>query len=233
MRMRCVILADYLTATDPDDVAASLAELIGRATTHGNSEYMAVLECLTMTLGDSELVPYAARAALYEAAQASGRPEIGRLFFDASPALLAREQRDDQMAPERPVMPRGRPLTLGERKAMARSHRRQLILHLLRDPHPDVVGVLIGNPHLTETDVVTLAARRPAVPAALSAIAQHERWGCRYPIKRVLAFNPYTPVHLAVRLLTTLRAPDLRLIAADQGLAPPLREQAQALLRHR
>ncbi len=232
-RMRAVVMAEYLTRTPPPRAVRALAALISKATSGGAPSYLAAAECLTATLSDDELLPYKSRARLYAAAKRAGLLEIARLFFDASPARASSETLAEQLAPERALVPRGRVLTLGERKSLARSHRRDLIQQLLRDPHPDVVRILLGNRHLTELDVLTLASRRPAVPAALALIAADPRWGTRYPVKRALAYNPYTPVHLAVRLITTMRAADLQAIAADPRLAQLVREQASSLLQHR
>ena len=50
---------------------------------------------------------------------------------------------------------------------------------VLRDPHPAVVAILLENPHVTEPDVVRIAAARPAVPEALAKLAVHPRWSVR------------------------------------------------------
>ena len=55
---------------------------------------------------------------------------------------------------------RGRPLTLGERKSLARTHDRSLIQRVVRDPHPDVIRILLDNPSLTEEDVGRVCAQR-------------------------------------------------------------------------
>jgi hypothetical protein len=101
---------------------------------------------------------------------------------------------------------------------------------LLRDPHPDVVRILLDNPHLVEDDVVHVAAARPGAPPSLALIAEHARWSARYAVRRALVLNPATPMHLAVRLATTLRPADLRELARDPMVAPALRMQAAQIL---
>ena len=59
--------------------------------------------------------------------------------------------------------------------AIADPVRREILL-MLRDPHPDVVAILLDNPHITESDVVRIASARPAVPASLARLAAHARW---------------------------------------------------------
>jgi hypothetical protein len=75
-----------------------------------------------------------------------------------------------------------------------------------------------------------MAAARPAVPEALTAIAEHRRWSTRHMVRRALALNPHTPVHVAMRLATTLGVADWRDIAGDTHLPEPLRIHVAALL---
>jgi hypothetical protein len=117
-------------------------------------------------------------------------------------------------------------LTLGERKALALTHDREQLLLLLRDPHPAVVAILLDNPHLTEADIVRIAAARPAVPASLATVAAHPRWSVRHPVKRALVLNPSTPLADAIRIATTLRFQELRELAADPSVPEPLRTHA-------
>lgn len=179
----------------------------------------AAVECLTHAVA-SEALPYEARTALYAAARDAGIDAVARLFLDASPITVPANALEAALEPERPLRPNGRPLTLGERKALARTAQRDVIVPMLRDPHPDVVAILVDNPHLTERDVVVIAALRPAVPDSLTHVAAHTRWSTRYPVKRALVLNPATPVHIAVRLATTLRRGDLLEIARDARRIP-------------
>lgn len=228
LHMRSVVLAEFLGSIAPGDAVDALAALIVRASSSSDPDYAGAVECLVVMLGEPDLLPYRARASLYAAAKERGHHAVRRLFFDSS-ATADDEDRDDASA-VRPVTPRGRPLTLGERKSLARSHRRDLLVHLLRDPHPDVIRILLGNPHLTESDVLGLASRRPAAGSALAEIAGNPRWATRYAVKRALVRNPYTPLALAMRLATTLRRTDLRVISQDPQLAELLREHAAGLV---
>jgi len=226
--MRTALAAAFLRDQPAELVVATLHEICVDVRHSRDPAEHALADALTAALCDAAAVPYEVRAHLYEAAKQSGHDEVGRLLFEASPAA-GRDDLDRILSPERQVVPRGRILTLGERKTLARTHRRDLIMHVVRDPHPVVVTVLLDNPHVTEADVVAIAASRAAHPDSLAAVAVHPRWRVRQPIKRALVKNPATPVHLSVRLLVTLRAIDLREIAADPHLPDELRKQAEAL----
>ncbi len=225
--LRRFALLDLLAATHAPDAVGALAEVIRRAHATDDAGAQAVVECLVHAVAD---LPYETRQHLYSAAHAAEHAPVARLFLDASPPTASEHELEAAMAPERPLRPRDRPLSLGERKSLARAVRRDVLVPLLRDPHPDVVAILLENSHLTEADVVTIAALRPSVPASLILVARHARWSVRYQVKRAIVLNPYTPTHVAVRLATTLRRPDLIELARDLHLPVMLRSQAAELL---
>ena len=224
--MRTALAAAFLRDEPGDDVVATLHQLVGEVRHSHEPAAHGLADAVTAALGQLD---YDTRARLYSAAKTAGHDEVARLLFDASPGP-EREDLARILSPERQVVPRGRILSLGERKALARTNRRDLILHVVRDPHPDVVSIFLDNPHVIEADVVALAAGRGAHPDALAAVAAHPRWRVRRSIRRALVMNPTTPLHLAVRLLVDLRAVDLRAIAADPQLNQELRAQAMALI---
>jgi hypothetical protein len=224
-RIRVRALVQALSEGDPTAWVQVLATIMTRAHISDHPDVSEVLEAITHAAADAAL-PYATRQQLYEAAMWQQLPAIARLFLIASPPTLGSYQLAKSLAPERPLRPTGRPLTLGERKALARTHDREQILLLLRDPHPAVVAILLDNPHLTEADTVRIAAARPAVPASLATVAAHPRWSVRHPVKRALVLNPSTPLADAIRIATTLRFQELRELAADPSVPEPLRSHA-------
>jgi hypothetical protein len=123
----------------------------------------------------------------------------------------------------------GKPLSLGERKALARRPGRDLVLRVLRDPHPDVIRILLGNPRVTEDDLVRLCARRPVAPEVLREVVLAPRWIVRYRVRVALLKNPYTPLDLALPLAAGLNAQDAREIAASSELPQALRDACARL----
>jgi hypothetical protein len=114
---------------------------------------------------------------------------------------------------------KGRNLTLGERKTLARRPDRDMIDKLLQDPHPDVIRRLLKNPRLTEDDVVRLAARRPGRPDVLAEIARTPAWVHRSRVRLALMLNPGTPPELAAPISGLLVRQELRLVA-ESTLVP-------------
>jgi hypothetical protein len=228
--MRTLVLIELLGEGPPGDMVVLLDEIRLRAQQISDLDALLVLETLRHAAADPSL-RYEARKGLYEAAIACDRPAIARMFLTSSPAIALPATLRKQLGPERPLKPTGRPLTLGERKATARTHNREQLMLLLRDPHPMVVAILLDNPHVTEADIVKIAATRPAVPESLVKIATHAKWSVRHAVKRALVLNPSMPLADAIRIATTLRATDLAELAADPSLHETLRSHATDVLR--
>ena len=112
------------------------------------------------------------------------RRELRRAALDGELSCLERLLGPDPVKnlerPPEPAPPHGaRPLTLGERKSLARRPSRRALDALMRDPHPAVIRAVLDSPRLTEDDVVRMAARRPGSAAALTEIARHAKWMLR------------------------------------------------------
>jgi hypothetical protein len=127
----------------------------------------------------------------------------------------------------------GRPLTLGERKALARRPTRKAMDKLLSDPHPVVIRTLLGNPKLVEADVLRLAARRPGRPGVLAQIACNARWSRRRRIRMAIVLNPDAPLALTIPLLALLLRPELEQVVTSTLLDPVLRGAARDRLDRR
>jgi hypothetical protein len=132
-----------------------------------------------------------------------------------------------------PDFGRGRPLTLGERKSLARTHDRSLIQRVVRDPNPDVIRILLDNPSLTEEDVVRVCATRPNDPNVLQAVYHNRRWVVRYRPRNAILRNPDTQLDTALLLAPLLRKRELREASTSSELAAPLRLNCKAILELR
>lgn len=150
----------------------------------------------------------------------------------ASLALALRRGRveEDPETQRIPDFGKGRTLTLGERKSVARTTNRELITRVLRDPDPLVMRILLGNPLVTETDLVRLCSRRPVSTEILREVFRSVRWMVRYPVKVTLALNPYTPLDISLQIAPHLQGPDLRRVIATEQLHVALREACRRLM---
>ena len=124
-------------------------------------------------------------------------------------------------------------LSLGQRRAAARSSDRFVLDRLLHDRNVLVISLLLENPKIVERDVVKIAALRPTRPEILQRISKHRRWASRYHVRKALTCNPYTPHQVARRLMSTLMMQDIRQLYNMGALPPPLRTEAERLLKER
>jgi hypothetical protein len=128
---------------------------------------------------------------------------------------------------------RGRPLTLGERKSIARRPPPHLLPKVLADPHPDVIRNLLAASRLTEDDVVRLATKRPNKPEVLLEVARHPRWCQRPRVRLALVLNPMTPNEIAIAMIALLRRNELKSVVDATALHPAVRAAARERLARR
>jgi len=124
-------------------------------------------------------------------------------------------------------------MALGEKVALARVAGPGVIPSLRSDPHPDVVTALLGNPRITEDEVLALCAEERVTPAALSAVGCHARWRGLYSVKLELLRNPLTPAPVSLGFLDSLSAADLAEIASLQKVPRLVRATARQILGSR
>lgn len=228
--LRVAWVRSVLLARAPEEIAPVLDVVCARAE---QAEHAAreALVALVDAIQDPACAPTVQR--LREEAVGAPHLALERLLRQpAATAYSAREipdPEDDRV----PDYGRGRPLTLGERKALARKPDREMLERLLRDPHPDVIRMLLANPKLTEDDVLTLAARRPCRPDVLVEIARSTRWAHRPRIRIALVLNPDTPLDTAAPILGLLMRHELRLVATSPTVAPAVRALALEHLERR
>jgi hypothetical protein len=221
--MRAARLGAMLTNADAAD-AAWLLDVLATAGRSGGPPFFVGLLAAVDLLGTDKL-GYEARAEIYAAAAARGLAACMELLF------VADAPGDARAAAPRPLVPGTRPLTLGERKSLARSWRRDVLQRLLTDPHADVVALLLANPHLTEDDVLRIATARRSSAAVLGLLLRSPRWSASPRVRVALVRNPRLPLPFALQLVGLLDGTQLRELAHDPRLPPPLRAAMERRVR--
>ncbi len=196
--------------------------------------------CASLGGADAQSVFLALGWALFEPRLEPRRAELGTVarrgeLHHVADFVMPPFEEDAPVEDKRrvPDLGRGSPLTLGERKSLARTHDRFLIQRVVRDPHPDVVRILLDNPSLTEEDVVRVCAVRPNDPNVLQTVYHSRRWVVRYRPRNAIVRNPHTPLDTALLLAPLLRKGELREAATSSELAPPLRLSCKTILEMR
>ncbi|MFT3917419.1 MAG: hypothetical protein QM704_26035 [Anaeromyxobacteraceae bacterium] len=222
-RIRARAAARALGALPPRDGLRVVAALIREEAVDAR----VALSAVAQALADPEPeLPYLWRADLYSAAQEDGAAEVMALLLTPPPLKVYEEPRDkaDQRLAK---------LTLGHKKAFARSHRDpDLLARLAAEGEPVVVRELLRNPLLTEAFVVRIGARRPCRPATLRCIFE-SRWRTRPAVAMAVVRNPYAEPEIAVKLVPALSSADLHDVGRDPAVHPLVRGFALRLRQGR
>jgi hypothetical protein len=212
--MRTHLLVEKLCELEPDEVAKLLQAIIaGAAERNGNHcllfEALDV-SVLTRRAGNSfmsDVYVCAQRSGFEELVRLLSRPDSSRVFNNVG----------ESSADEIPS---------GVRVAMAKSGNRDQLTRMFSDTNPQVIRTLLKNPSLTESDLLKLASKRPAVADVQREVFLSRKWSARYAVKKALILNPYTPTEIGVKIVHTLMVQDLRLVVESRDLHPWIRETA-------
>ena len=164
---------------------------------------------------------------LYAAAKLEGPAELGRLFLSGAvrqpPVGFGEEEENEKMAS----------VSLGLRKAYARGRDRFKLDRLLFDRNPAVIRNLLRNGRIVEVDVVRIAALRPTHPDCIVEVYGSTRWVSRYPVKKAIAFNPYSPEDIVMAVLPHLVRQDVVDLSRSKVADEQIRLAAKEILRVR
>ena len=142
------------------------------------------------------------------------------------PAELKRNA-EEQLLMRLPQIPLGQKITL------ARRGPGRVAGALLTEGHPQVLAVVLDNPHLTEAQVLKALSREKLPPGVVSAIIHHRKWSLAYNIRIAALRQPNVPLATILSYLPQLTVSDLRELAAP-GIAPEtLRRYIQAEVQRR
>jgi hypothetical protein len=222
--MRVAIMREHVEDAPPE-ITIEVIAIICREGEARAREWHEALPALIAALADA---PEGTRDTLATLARERGHDAALRLVRLRPEPARARDGEDRV-----PDYGAGRPLTLGERKSIARKPRRDLIERAINDPDPAVIRMLLRNPRVTENDVVRLCARRPCPPAVLRAASEARRWIDRPRVRIALVRNPDTPADVSLRLVPLLLRQELREVAQSVELPASVRVACAELLRTR
>ncbi len=209
------------TVADPAVRATLFRSLLASAS---DDELRETLDALTVRSAEGDVPSRVALLSFQHALAAM--PDRQRCVLDD---VIAGEDTPDEEH-RVPDYGRGRPLTLGERKSLARKPDRRMFDRVLRDPHPDVIALLLQNPRLTEPDVVRLCTRRPGVPEVLARFFASPRWSLRPAVRRALAMNPTAPTSVVAAVLPLLTPEELKTLITDDRTPSAFVRRCEELL---
>lgn len=218
--MRAAYVRHTLLGMRPEQVADCFVVAMSSAEAR-RPAHSELLQAISLALADDSC--NGLRDAVSGLLQVRGQASLARALMRHPPG------EEDPAAQRVPDFGKGRIVTLGERKSLARSQDRTLIARVLRDPHPLVIRILLGNPAVTETDIVRLCATRPVLADVLREVFRSPRWIVRYPVKTALLLNPCTPLDVALQIAPHMTAQDLRRASTANDLSVDLQEACKRL----
>ena len=223
--MKHTVLVEMLEVLNPEELVDFLSLLCARAA-DGQQKTREIQQELALEPSALSLLPYEHIQKSYSIASLRDEESVMGMFMGeplrGSPTVDESFTGNDHIE-----------LSLGQRRAAARSKDRFVLDRLLHDRNVLVISLLLNNPKVVERDIIKIAALRPTRPEILRCISKHRRWASRYHVRKALTCNPYTPHQIARRLMSTLMMQDVRLLYNMGALPPSLRAEAQRLLVER
>lgn len=120
-----------------------------------------------------------------------------------------------------------------ERVIAALIGTREERLILARDRSQLIVRAVMSSPKMNEADIEHIAGMRSVNEECLRIIGMKGRWLRRYGVVHNLAFNPRTPVNLAMHMLARLSVRDLGLLGRDRNVSSVIRRMAAERFKQR
>lgn len=120
-----------------------------------------------------------------------------------------------------------------EKMRLATTGDREVRNYLIRDPSRLIQMAVISNPRISDTEVVAIANSKSVEEEVLRRIANSREWMKIYQVRSALAKNPKTPLPIALKLVQTLMAQDLKLISRSKTVPMAIAQAAQRQLREK
>jgi len=223
--MKHTVLVEMLEVLSPDELVDFLVLLCEEAA-QGRADARTVHQELALEPSALALMSYKHIQKVYSIASGRNEQNVMGMFMGeplrGSPTVDEAFTGNDHLD-----------ISLGLRRAAARSSDRFVLDRLLHDRNPLVISLLLENPKIVERDVVKIAALRPTQSEILTLISKHRRWASRYHVRKALTCNPYTPHQIARRLMATLMMQDIRMLYNMGALPSSIRAEAERLIGER
>jgi hypothetical protein len=116
----------------------------------------------------------------------------------------------------------------GQRTALARRGTGRLASKLLINSDLEVIHAALGNPYLTEGQLLKVLSREDLPHAVVERISQHQRWARHYHLRLALIRNPFTPLARVLAFLPDIAVTDLQDICLDHRMLPQVRKYIEA-----
>jgi hypothetical protein len=104
---------------------------------------------------------------------------------------------------------------------------------LIRDGTKIVALAVLESPKIADSEVEKFATQKNVLEAVLRAIPLKRRFAKNYAIVRNLAFNPRTPIDVALTLVKNLLISDLKNLSSNKEVSETVRKLAFRLFKQK
>ncbi|GAB4372164.1 MAG: hypothetical protein Kow0062_08290 [Acidobacteriota bacterium] len=139
--------------------------------------------------------------------------------------LLGAEDGDDEG-----LLARLSRMKVGQKLKLALFGGREERALLIRDSNRIVATSVVKNPKFSEVEAEMASNSRNVNQEVLRLIARHRDYGKLYAVQHNLVRNPRCPQEIAVRLVSSLRERDLKMLMRNRNVAEAVRRQARKTL---
>lgn len=124
-------------------------------------------------------------------------------------------------------------LPLGQKITLARRGPGRAAAELLATGHPQIVDIALGNPNLTEAQILRTLSKEKLPARVVDSVSHHPKWSHIYNIRVALVRQPGTTLSTILAYLPELTVNDLRQLV-EPGVVPEnLRRYLQAEIQRR
>lgn len=104
---------------------------------------------------------------------------------------------------------------------------------LIKDSNKIVMRAVIRSPAVSDTEAMMYAGIKSLPEEVVGYLARNKKWIRHYQMKKLLIYNPKTPIGDAIRFLNFMRPGDLKSIAMSRSLPGPVAKAASQMLKAR
>jgi len=149
--------------------------------------------------------------------------------FAISPGVLP----DMKIKAEEQVIAKLPHLPLGQKITLARRAPTRIAGALLAEGNAPVVKAALGNPNLTEAQLLRVLSRDKLPAVVVESVSRHEKWSHVYNVRVALLRQPATTLTTVLAFLPELTVSDLNQLVAPGILPENLRHYLQAEIARR
>jgi len=140
---------------------------------------------------------------------------------------------DLQRSAEEQLIARLPHVALGQKIALARQASARVLGALILEGNAQVVEPAVGNPRLTEAQVLKVLARDKLPVAVVPALCRQRRWMSAPNVIKALMRYPHTPPEAAQHILPGISSTELRELSQIKTISQRLRRQIERELAQR